>query len=81
MDCSPPGSSVHGILQARILKWIAMPLVQGIFLPGPGIKPASLLFPAWQEGFLPLASPGKYLTVNLIHMVDKSHDIYKKLEV
>ena len=25
MDCSPPNSSVHGILQARILEWIAMP--------------------------------------------------------
>ena len=25
MDCSLPGFSVHGILQARILKWIAMP--------------------------------------------------------
>ena len=25
MDCSPPGSSVHRILQARILKWVAMP--------------------------------------------------------
>ena len=25
MDCSPPGSSVHGILQARILEWVAMP--------------------------------------------------------
>ena len=25
MDCSPPGSSVHGILQARIPEWIAMP--------------------------------------------------------
>ena len=25
MDCSPPGSSVHRILQARILEWIAMP--------------------------------------------------------
>ena len=25
MDCSPPGSSVHGILQARIVKWVAMP--------------------------------------------------------
>jgi len=24
MDCSPPGSFVHGILQARILKWVAM---------------------------------------------------------
>ena len=25
MDCSPPSSSVHGILQARILEWVAMP--------------------------------------------------------
>ena len=25
MDCSPPGSSVYGILQARILEWVAMP--------------------------------------------------------
>ena len=25
MDCSPPGSAVHGILQARILKWVVMP--------------------------------------------------------
>ena len=25
MDCSPPASSVHGILQARILEWVAMP--------------------------------------------------------
>ena len=25
MDCSPPGSSVHGILQVRILEWVAMP--------------------------------------------------------
>ena len=26
MDCSPPGSSAHGILQARILEWVATPL-------------------------------------------------------
>ena len=25
MDCSPPGSSVHGIIQARILEWVALP--------------------------------------------------------
>ena len=29
MDCSPPGSSVHGILQARILQWITMPSSRG----------------------------------------------------
>ena len=32
MDCSPPGSSVLGILQARILEWVAIALFQGIFL-------------------------------------------------
>ena len=31
VDCSPPGSSVHGILQARILEWVANALLQGIF--------------------------------------------------
>ena len=29
MDCSPPGSSVHRILQARILEWVAMPSSRG----------------------------------------------------
>ena len=29
MDCSPPGSSVHGILQARIPVWVAMPFSRG----------------------------------------------------
>jgi len=29
MDCSPSGSSVHGILQARILEWVAMPSSRG----------------------------------------------------
>ena len=29
VDCSPPGSSVHGSLQARILKWVAMPSSRG----------------------------------------------------
>ena len=31
MDCSPPGSSVHGILQPRILEWVAMPSSRGSF--------------------------------------------------
>ena len=33
LDCSPPGSSVHEILQARILKWVAMPLSKGSSWP------------------------------------------------
>ena len=40
MDGSPPGSSVPGILQARILEWIAMPSSRD--LTDPGIEPRSL---------------------------------------
>ena len=37
MNCNPPGSSLHGILQARILKWVAFHSPGD--LPDPGIKP------------------------------------------
>ena len=33
MNCSPPGSSVHGILQARILKWVVIPFSRGLSRP------------------------------------------------
>ena len=33
MDCSPPGSSVHGILQTKILQWVAMPSSRGASQP------------------------------------------------
>ena len=33
MDCSPPGSFVHGILQARILEWVAIPFSRGSSQP------------------------------------------------
>ena len=33
MDCSPPGSSVHGILQARMLEWVAAPFSRGSSQP------------------------------------------------
>ena len=46
MDCNPPGSSVHGILQARILEWVAIPFSRN--LPNPGIKAWS---PALADGF------------------------------
>ena len=36
VDCSPPGSSVHGILQARILEWVAMPSSRGSSPPRDG---------------------------------------------
>ena len=33
MHCSPPGSSVHGIFQTRILEWVAMPSSRGSSWP------------------------------------------------
>ena len=33
MDCSPTGSSVHGILQARIIEWAAIPFSKGSSQP------------------------------------------------
>ena len=44
MDFSPPGTSVHGILQARITEWFAMPSSKG-YLSNPGIKPESPVSP------------------------------------
>ena len=44
MDYSPTGSFAHGILQARIPKWVAISFSKE--LPHPGIEPASLVSPA-----------------------------------
>ena len=49
MNCSPPGFSVHGISQARILEWVAMPSSRGSSQPR--IESASL---HWQVDSLPL---------------------------
>jgi len=48
MDCSPLGCSVHGIFQARILEWIAIPFSRD--LPDPGIDPR---LPTLQTNSLP----------------------------
>ena len=54
MNYSPPGSSVCGILQARLLEWVAIPF--SMDLPNPGIEPGS---PALQAYYLPSEPPGK----------------------
>ena len=38
MGCSPPGSSAHGILQARVLEWAAMPFSRASFWPRDRIR-------------------------------------------
>ena len=54
MDYSWPGSSVHGILQARILEWVAIPFSRGS--SDPGIEPGS---PTLQADSLPSELRGK----------------------
>ena len=58
MDCSLPDSSIHGILQVRILEWVAMSSPGD--LPDPGIEPWS---PALQANSLLSEPPGKPIYV------------------
>ena len=55
MDCSPPGSSVHGILQARILEWAVMPSSGGSSQPRD--KTYSLTSPAFADRFFFIINP------------------------
>ena len=66
MNCSPAGSSVLGISQARILEWGAI-LPPGD-LPDPGTEPTSPVSPALQVDSLPTELPGK---PNVVYMCAK----------
>ena len=57
MDCSPPGSSVHGILQARILEWVDISYSKGIFLTQRS-NLCLLCLLHWQADSLYLWNPG-----------------------
>ena len=64
-DCSLPGSSVHRIFQARILEWVAIFLLQGIF-PIQRYTLQLLCLLHWQVDSLPLhhlGNPHKYIHV------------------
>ena len=56
MDHSPPGSSLHGILQARILEWVAIPYSGDHPTQGLNSLTSNL---HWQAASLPLVPPGK----------------------
>ena len=56
MNYSPPSSSVPGILQARILEWVAVPSSRVSSPPKDQASISCLLL--WQEDSLPLAAPG-----------------------
>ena len=55
MGCSPSGSSVHGILQARIVEWVAMTSSRGSSLPRDWTSSVSYVHLHWQVVSLPLA--------------------------
>ena len=56
-DCNPPGSSIHGILQASILEWVAMLSSRGSSQPRDRTCVSCLLY--WQVGSIPLIPSGK----------------------
>ena len=64
MACSLPDSSVHGVLQARILEWVAMPSSRNLL--NPGIEPTSN---ALQADSLLSEPPEKPLVVSLKFLV------------
>ena len=66
MNCNLPCSSVRGILQPRILEWVAMPSSRGS--PDPGIEPASLMSPALAGRFFTTLPPGKPRVYICIHL-------------
>ena len=69
IDCSPPGSSVHGIPQARILEWLPFPSSGG--LPDPGIKSGS---PTLQADYLPSEPPEKPMKITVCVQLEQIMD-------
>ena len=64
VDCNPPGPTVHGILQTRILEWVAIPITRGS--SHPGIKPES---PALKADSVLSEPPGKPVYVHVYEYV------------
>ena len=68
VDCSPPGSSVHGILQARILEWVAISFSRGSFQPRDWTH-----LPHFRESFYQLSHQGSPYTHTHTH-THRSHE-------
>ena len=71
MDHSPPGSSVHGILQARKLKWVACSFPED--LPDPGMEPASLTSPELAGGFFTTSATWRMFKI--LDALDNTHSL------
>ena len=75
VDCSPPGFSVHGVLQARILEWVIMPSSRGSSWSRDWTH-VSLCLLHWQVGSLPLAPPGKPIFIISSAVLDFTNHLY-----
>ena len=69
MNRSPPGSSIHGILQARTGEWNGLPFLLQVIILTQGSNPC---LQRWQVSSLPLAPPGKAMCLRtLSHLANK----------
>ena len=75
MDCSPPRSSVHGILQARILEWVPVPSSRASLQPRDGTNSR---LQHWQSDSLQLVPPGKPLYKKKFFFLKKEQGISNK---
>ena len=80
MDCNPPGPSVHGILQARILEWVAISFSRGFYQPRD--RTVSAASPALQQIVYPLShlkSPFSLPILSLkTSLISNHHIIHSK---
>ena len=88
MDCSPPGSSVHGIFQARVLEWGAITFsrnsINGVSLSKPNNAGSTLmevkwilLFPPQLQTWYSWLTSGQYLMLSS-HLIGKHKNTYLK---
>ena len=69
MDCSPPGSSVCGILQAKILEWVECPPPGN--LPNLGTEPASLMSCVLASRFFTTNATREVLAVCMLNLMEE----------
>ena len=73
MDCSPPGFSVRGVLQARMVEWVAISSSRGS--SDPGIEPESLASPPLTGGLFTTSTTWEPMTcwIDLNAQTEASH--------
>ena len=83
MDCSLPGSSIHGIFQARVLEWGAIAFSDPLpgDLPNPGIKLESLTSPALAGGFFTTSTTweAEFFTVIMLRFLKLEYSCFTML--